>query len=279
MSVQSRRTASTVMASTPRMHRPSPRRARWYSRLLSLVIIIAALALWQAMTMLQHLETWILPSPGDVLAAFGQADTQNLILSNLWPTVQEALLGFVLSLLIGATLAVAMASSRIIHGGLYPLLIASQAIPTIAIAAVLTVVFGYDLAPKVIVVVLFSFFAVTVNLYDALLDLDPELPGLLRTLGASRWDIWRTARLPAALPGFFTGAKLAITYAVAAAVYSEWVGATEGLGVALIQAKAQFAEAPVFAIVAVMAALGLGGFLIVALLERLLVPWARSRPG
>ena len=87
-----------------------------------------------------------------------------------------------------------MAASRVVRDGLYPLLIASQAIPTIAIAAILVVAFGYGLAPKVVVVVLFSFFAITVNVYDALQTLDPALPGLLRTLGASRWDVLRTAR-------------------------------------------------------------------------------------
>jgi ABC-type nitrate/sulfonate/bicarbonate transport system permease component len=176
---------------------------------------------------------------------------------------------------IGVALAAAMSASRVVRDGLYPLLIASQTIPTIAIAAILVVALGYGLAPKAVVVVLFSFFAVTVNVYDALQALDPELPGLLRTLGASRWDVFRTARLPAALPGFFTGARLAVTYSISAAVYSEWVGSTGGLGYALIQAANQFAQARVFAIVVVMAALGLAGFALVALLERLVVPWSR----
>lgn len=256
----------------------TPAHARWRARLLSALIVAGALAVWQLAAWTQHLEAWLLPSPAAVIAAFTQPDTQSLIAGNLWPTVEEAAAGFGACVVVGVALAVAMASSRVWRDGLYPLLIASQAIPTIAIAAILVVAFGYGLAPKVIVVVLFSFFAVTVNVYDALQALDPELPGLLRTLGASRWDVLRTARLPAALPGFFTGARLAITYSVSAAVYSEWVGSTGGLGFALIQAKNQFAEAQVFAIVLVMAALGVAGFVAVALIERLCVPWARQRP-
>src|SRR5207247_9774505 len=112
----------------------------------------------------------------------------------------------------------------------------------------LVVVLGYGLTPKVVVVRRFSCFAITVNVYDARQTLDPGRPGVLRTLGAPRWDVLRTARLPAALPGFFTGAKLAVTYSVAAAVYSEWVGSTAGLGYAVQQAANQYAEARVFAL-------------------------------
>lgn len=263
---------------TRRTEPRASQRRPWWSRGLAVLILLAAVALWQLATAAFHLESWLLPSPADVAAAFAQPDTQSMLASNLWPTVQEALVGFAACLVVGMALAVAMAASRILRDGLYPLLIASQAIPIIAIAAILVVALGYGLAPKVVVVALFSFFAITVNVYDALQTLDPALPGLLRTLGASRWDIIRTARLPAALPGFFTGAKLAITYSVAAAVYSEWLGATGGLGYALQQSANQFAEARVFAVVLVMAALSLAGFAVVSLLERLCVPWAHQTP-
>lgn len=267
---------ATAAAATPsRVRRSGSQRRRGY--LLSLSIVAAALAAWQLATWLLHLETWLLPSPLDVAATLGQPETQSFILTNLTPTMLEAALGFAACLVVGVGLAVAMDWSRAVRDALYPLLVASQTVPTIAIAAVLIVAFGYGLAPKVAVVTLYAFFAVTVNVYDALHELDPELPGLLRTLGASRWDIARTARLPAALPGFFTGAKLAITYSVSAAIYSEWVGATGGLGYAVQQAANQFAEARVFAIVVVIGALGLTCFAAVALLERLCIPWSRQK--
>ncbi len=245
------------------------------TRLLAPLIVLALLGLWQGVTSALHLQAWLLPSPGDIVAAFRDPDTQAQLTSNLWPTVEEALVGFICCCVVGVALAWAMAASRIVRDALYPLLIASQAIPIIAIAAVLVVVFGFGLTPKVIVVVLYSFFAVTVNVYDALETLDPELPGLLRTLGASRWDIVRTARIPAALPGFFTGAKLAVTYSVAAAVFAELVGATGGLGPMLITAANGLKEPQVFAVMVVLALLSVVGFAVVALLEWLLVPWAR----
>ena len=255
-------------------------RGAWRARApgwgLSALIVVGFLAGWQALVVLEHLESWILPSPLDVLAAFGREETRSLILDNVGITLTEAGIGFAASLVVGIGLAVAMFASRILRDALYPLTVASQAVPTIAIAAVLTVALGYGLAPKIVVVVLYAFFAVTVSVYDSLQSLDPELPALLRTLGATPWQILRTARIPAALPGFFTGAKLAVTYSVAAAIYGEWVGATGGLGYALQQAANQFHADVVIAIVVVMAALGVAAFAVVAVLERVVTPWARG---
>jgi ABC-type nitrate/sulfonate/bicarbonate transport system permease component len=254
--------------------------ARAMGPLLSLLIVLAVLGVWALATSsvagAHRLEAWLLPSPADVVAAFAQPDTRALILDNVGPTVAAALTGLVLCLLVGTALAVGMAASPALRDGLYPLLIASQAVPTIALAAVLVVAFGYGLTPKVVVVVLFSFFAVTVNVYDSLIAVDPLVLDVQRTLGASPWQLLCVVRLPAALPGFFTGARLASTYCISAAVYGEWVGATGGLGYALLQAANQFAQARVFAIVLVMALLGLSGFGAVTLLERLVVRWPRG---
>lgn len=252
------------------------RRGAAWRHLLAPLVVLTILGLWQAATWLLHLEPWLLPAPTDVIASFGDPETQALIRDNVGVTVGEAVAGFGIAVVVGVGLAWVMSASRLMRDALYPLLVASQAVPVIAISAVLVVAFGFDAAPKIIVVVLYSFFAITVNVYDALQDLDPDLPGLLRTLGASRWDILRTARVPAALPGFFTGARLAIAYSIAAAVYGEFVGATGGLGYALQRAANSFKAPQVFALVVVMAALSLLGFAAVALAERLLIPWGRQ---
>jgi NitT/TauT family transport system permease protein/putative hydroxymethylpyrimidine transport system permease protein len=247
--------------------------------LLSVLLVLAFLLAWQAVIWIGHLEAYILPSPWEVAQAFGQQDTRDLIASNAGVTVIEALAGFGVCVVVGVGLAIAMFTSRVIRDALYPLLIASQAVPTIAIGAVLVIALGYGIAPKIVVVTLYAFFAITVNVYDSLQSLDPELPALLRTLGASPLQVLWTARLPAALPGFFTGAKLAVTYSISGAIYGEWVGSTGGLGYALQMAANQLASAEVLAIVVVMAALGLAAFTIVAILERLLIPWSRRLPA
>jgi ABC-type nitrate/sulfonate/bicarbonate transport system permease component len=282
-------TISTGRATDPRAalegraHHPGARRitVQWFRAgwLLSILIVVAFLAVWQAAIAVFHLESYILPSPLDVARAFGLHDTQSLILNNIGVTIEEALVGFVACLVVGVGFAVLMFSSRILRDALYPLLIASQAIPTIAIGAVLVIAFGYGLTPKIVVVILYSFFAVTVSVYDSLLTLDPELPALLRTLGASPWQVLRIARIPAALPGFFTGAKLAVAYSVSGAIYGEWVGSTGGLGYALQMASNAMEAPTVLAVVVVMAAVSLLAFAAVAVLERLLTPWARRRPS
>jgi ABC-type nitrate/sulfonate/bicarbonate transport system permease component len=265
----------TLAAPSLKQHSPwvRQRAAGW---VLSALIVAGLLLCWQAAIWIGHLEEYILPTPLQVLQAFGDSGTRSLILDNLGPTLTEALVGFALCLLIGALLAVAMFASRVVRDGLYPLLIASQAIPTIAIGAILLVALGYGPQPKIAVVVLYSFFAVSVNVYDSLQSLDPELPAVLRTLGASPWQVLWTARVPAALPGFFTGAKLAATYSISGAIYGEWVGATGGLGYALQMAANQNHSPAVLAIVVVMAVLGIAAFSVVALLERLFTPWSHG---
>ena len=261
----------------PALEQRSPwvrqRAAGW---VLSALIVAGLLLCWQAAIWVGHLEEYILPTPLQVLQAFGDTGTRGLILDNLGPTLTEAMVGFALCLVVGALLAVAMFASRVVRDGLYPLLIASQAIPTIAIGAILLVALGYGPQPKIAVVVLYSFFAVSVNVYDSLQSLDPELPAVLRTLGASPWQVLWTARIPAALPGFFTGAKLAATYSISGAIYGEWVGATGGLGYALQMAANQNHSPAVLAIVVVMAVLGIVAFSVVALLERLFTPWSHG---
>jgi ABC-type nitrate/sulfonate/bicarbonate transport system permease component len=270
------RVSEQVHGPTTRRYGLGRLRAGW---LLSILIVVAFLGVWQGAIAIFHLESYILPSPLEVAQAFGLHDTQSLILNNIGVTIEEALLGFVACLVVGVVFAVLMFSSRVLRDALYPLLIASQAIPTIAIGAVLVIAFGYGLAPKIVVVILYSFFAVTVSVYDSLLTLDPELPALLRTLGASPWQVLRIARIPAALPGFFTGAKLAVAYSVSGAIYGEWVGSTGGLGYALQMASNAMEAPTVLAVVFVMAALSLVAFAAVAVLERLFTPWAHRRPS
>lgn len=245
------------------------------SLLLSLGVLAGFIALWQAITALWHLEAWLLPSPWDVARALADPSTRLSLWQNSGTTVQEALLGFGAALVVGAGLAGAMFVLPWLRRALYPLLVASQTVPLIAFAAVLIVVFGYGMAPRVFVVAFYAFFAITVNVYDGLLVVDDEQTDMLAALGGSTWQIWRSARIPAALPHLFTGIKLAITYSVAGAVYSEWVGASGGLGYLTIQYVNQFAEAQVFATVVLISALGIGCFALAAVAEWLCLRWTR----
>ena len=240
---------------------------------LSAVLALAALIIWQAVSFFGSIEPWLLPSPGEVLESF--ADDTSLIFRHAWVTAQEALLGFLIAVAVGFGLALGITSFRAFEKAVYPYVIASQAVPIIAIAPVLVVWFGFGLMPKIIVIVLITFFPVAINTVDGLRNVDPDMMTLMRTMGASRWQVFRLVRLPSALPLFFSGVKIAAAVSVIGAVLGEWVGASEGLGYLITRSSAQFLTARVFASIFVLSAMGLFLFFIVSRVERAVTPWAQ----
>ncbi len=127
--------------------------------------------------------------------------------------------------------------SNLLRRSLYPILVASQTVQILAIAPLLIIWFGFGLLPKVLVVILICFFPLAVNTADGLASADPDLVALLRSMGASRNQIWRMVRLPAALPSFFSGLRIAVTYSVVGATIAEWVGGSAGLGLYMLRSK------------------------------------------
>ena len=176
--------------------------------------------------------------------------------------------------LVGIALAALASSSQLIERALYPWLVASQMIPIPALAPIVVLWTGFDIRPRLIVIALVSFFPVAVNTIDGLRATDPELVGLLRTLGAGRWSILRIARLPNALPYVFSGLRVAAAFAVIGAVFAEWVGTSSGgLGYLILSYSSQTLTADVFAAVVVLAVIGVAMFALVGLAERLVIPW------
>lgn len=238
-------------------------------------LLLAGAALWEVLVRISDTPRWFLPPPSAVAAAL--IANRDLIAMHTWMTLQAVLVGFGLSFVLGVAVAVAITYSRIIERALYPLVIASQAIPIIALAPILLIWFGYELTPKVIVVVLICFFPIAVNTVDGLRSVDPELIDLLRSLGAGRWKTFTTVRLPAAAPYLFSGTRVAAAVSVIGALIGEWVGSAAGLGYFMIRSASQFMTDRVFAAVFVSAVLGLALFGIVAGLERLALPWLHER--
>jgi ABC-type nitrate/sulfonate/bicarbonate transport system permease component len=165
--------------------------------------------------------------------------------------------------------------SRLARSAIYPWLVASQTVPIPAVASVLVIWFGFSLTPKVVVVALITFFPIAVGSADGLRAVDPDMVKLMRTLGANRLSIFRHVAVPMALPYLFSGAKVAATLSVLGAVFGEWVGARGGLGYLLLLEKRAFDTATVMAIIVVLAALGIGFFAVIELIERLMIPWHR----
>ena len=238
---------------------------------------LSVLAGWEGAVRLFGIPSFLLPGPVEIAGAFWEA--RALLLEHSVPTAFEALTGFFFAAVTGMLSGFLINRSSLMERALYPWLVASQAVPIIALAPVLVTWFGYGPAPKVIVVTLFCFFPITVATADGLRSIDPDLLRLMRSFGATGWRIFSMIEVPGALPFLFGGFRLAVTYCVIGAVTGEWVGSSEGLGFLMNADKSQFEIARLFAEIAILSLMGVGLFLLVALLQRLLAPWTLGRNG
>jgi putative hydroxymethylpyrimidine transport system permease protein len=249
------------------------------SRLLrplpTLAVIALLAALWEAASHWFDVPDYILPSLDSVFSTMANQWSGTLA-SATWVTTEEVLLGFVLSIAVAASLAVILHSSRILRNACYPLLIGSQAVPIVVIAPVLTIIFGFTITPKLVVVALVCFFPIVVNAVDGLAAVDPELLRVMRTLDGGRWATFRRVEAPAALPSLFTGLRVAATYAPIGAVFGEFAGSQNGLGYLMLQATPQLETSLVFAAIFILTAEAIVLFVLVTMLERLCCPWARE---
>ena len=239
------------------------------------LMLIGALVLaWHLTAVASGLPTFILPSPVGVVAAGWE--TRDLLMRATGVTLLEAGLGLAVALGLGVGLAAAMDFWPLLRRALYPVLVASQTVQILAVAPLLIIWFGFGLLPKVIIVVLVCFFPLSVATTDGLTSTDPDYVALLRVAGARRHQVWRLARLPSALPSFFSGLRIAVTYAVVAATIGEWVGGTEGLGLYMLRSKNALATDQVFVAMLVTTLLSVSLFGLVTIAERLALPWYHS---
>jgi len=238
---------------------------------MAAVLLLVILFLWEAGTRVAHVPDWLLPSPSAVVqAALGATP---LLIAHTGRTLLETVVGLGVSIVMGVAIAVAMDLWSGLRRALYPLLVVSQTIPTIALAPLLIVWFGFGLLPKVLVVVLVCFFPITMSTVQGLEQTDPDMMNLLASMGADRLTILRKVRFPGALPSIFGGLRIAATYSVIGAVISEWIGASKGLGIFMIRSANSFLTARLFAAIAVTSLLSIALFLLVQSLEYLLLPW------
>jgi putative hydroxymethylpyrimidine transport system permease protein len=247
---------------------------RWLPPLL---LAAVALGAWQlaastgAMADALGLESFLVPSPAEIAEATWE--NRSLLAENAGVTLREILLGYGVALVAGVGFAIAMHLSGFVLRATYPWIVATQTVPVIVLAPILVVWFGYGIGAKLVVVALVCFFPVTVNTLDGLRSVDPEAIKLMRTLYASRRQRFFRLEAPSALPGFFTGAKIAVVIAPIGAIFGEWVGADSGLGHQILQQNAQLEVASVFGAVTVLGAIGIALFGLVALAERRVVTW------
>ncbi len=191
---------------------------------LTVVLIIAA---WQLICTTGILPQYLLPSPVQVLTAM--VDEASLLYENALITLREAFIGLLVGVSTGFIAAVFMDAFNVVYKAFYPLLIITQTIPSVAVAPLLVLWFGYEMTPKIILIVISTFFPVTVGLLDGFRSVDKDAVALLRSMGADRLQVFRYIKFPSALPQLFSGLRIAAAYSVVGAVISEWLGGFGGL--------------------------------------------------
>lgn len=239
----------------------------------ALLLLAVLIGLWELYVDLGGADPLLLPAPHAVASAL--YDDRSLLWSNFLVTAREVLLGILVAAITGFAFALALHfSATTLRPAVYPLLIASQTIPIPMIAPVLVLWLGFGILPKLVVVALVSFFSIVVTTLAGLAAVDPDLLKLMRTFDASRLRTFRHVELPAALPGLFTGAKLAVVFAVIGAVFAEQAGSSSGLGYLFQQSIPQLLTARAYAAVVLLSAFAIVLFGLLSVAERVALPWA-----
>lgn len=232
------------------------------------------LIIWELCVRIAQVPAFILPPPSDIFEEI--VKNAHRLAPNALVTMSEVLLGFLCSVAVGVPLAVMIVYSRFMEKAIYPLIVASQTIPKVAIAPLMLTWFGYGMAPKIVIVVLLSFFPIVINSVMGLKSASREMIYLSRSMGASGWQTFWKFRLPQALPSIFAGLKLATALSVIGAIVAEFIGADKGLGYLILIAGANFDIARQFASVVVISLIGVVFFAVLERIERIAIPWKAS---
>ena len=238
------------------------------------IALSALILIWQIISMSDLVPGYMLPSPVRVTAAFA-ADFP-LLMRHLWRTLLEAAAGLAMAVAASFVLAITMDANRFLRQSLTPLLLLTQTMPTIAIAPLLILWMGYGVAPKIALVFLVCFFPMTIGLLGAFSRADTDAINLLRSMGASRRQIYQYIKLPQGLPAFFSGLKIAGSYSIIGAVIAEWLGGDAGLGVYMIRVRRSYSFDKMFAVILLTSVLSIILIKAIGMVEKQALPWIKN---
>ncbi len=239
------------------------------------VVMAGLVLLWELSILIFNPKPFILPSPAMVYHSF--MDYREPIMAHAMFTLTNTLIGFAIGILVGGLFGMLIGSSRIVYAGFYPLLIGINSVPKAAVVPLLVIWLGIGQPPAIATAFLLSFFPIAVNVAAGLATVEPELEDVLRSLGASKLDILIKIGLPRSLPYFFASLKVAVTLAFVGAVISETLASNDGIGYMMLQAASQFRTSLMFAGLIVIASMGIGTYLICALIEKRMTGWATRK--
>lgn len=236
------------------------------------LVIAALLVVWEMACIFFDLPEILLPRPSRVFVVFWQRF--DILLAFCWDTLWTSLIGFLLAIAGGMLLGLAVGASAFVYSGLYPLLIAFNAVPKVALVPILMIWAGVGALPAVITAFVISFFPIVVNVATGLATIEPEMRDVLRSLGASRLQILVKVGIPRAMPYLFASLKVAITLAFIGSVISETVGGNRGIGFLMLSAGARNDTATTFAGLFAIAIMGVLMYAVCAVVEKRMTRWA-----
>ena len=240
--------------------------------ILALGLMVFVTVAWELAIRLFHVPTFVLPAPSAIVRQL--IESRARLASAAMSTAVEIFLGFMLASLTGVVIALVVVRFERFGRALYPLIVLFQNVPKVALAPIFILWFGFDLAPKIVLIVVIAFFPVTIDMLAGLQSVEPSFVALMESVGASRGKILMRVRIPHSLPYLMAGLKVAITFSVIGAIVGEFAGANQGLGYVIEFASTQLDTPLIFAALVVVSVLGLAFYYLVELAERMLVPWA-----
>ncbi len=240
--------------------------------ILALGLMVFVTVAWELAIRLFHVPTFVLPAPSAIVRQL--IESRARLASAAMSTAVEIFLGFMLASLTGIVIALVVVRFERFGRALYPLIVLFQNVPKVALAPIFILWFGFDLAPKIVLIVVIAFFPVTIDMLAGLQSVEPSFVALMESVGASCGKILMRVRIPHSLPYLMAGLKVAITFSVIGAIVGEFAGANQGLGYVIEFASTQLDTPLIFAALVVVSVLGLAFYYLVELAERMLVPWA-----
>ena len=245
------------------------------SRRIVMPLLVFALVIgaWEMYVRVFGISLYILPAPSKIVKTL--FENMDVLLKHSWVTLEESLLGLLISTLFAILIAIGMDLSKTFKTSIYPYLIVTQTVPVMVLGPLFSIWFGFDLLPKVLIVIFMCFFPIAISFTDALGQVDENQSNLLRSFGASTFQIYRIVKIPSGALGLFSGLKVAATYCVGGAIVGEWLSSRAGLGYYMLRVKNGYMLDKVFACVLMIIFWSILLNLAVTLLERILFPHLR----
>ncbi len=245
------------------------------NKLSPVMAISGILILWQVLSATGVVPRFMLPSPADVVKAF--YGDFNLLMQHAKTTLAEAFLGLSFGILLGFFVAVLMDRFVIAYKAIYPVLIITQTIPTVAIAPLLVLWLGYGILPKITLIIITSFFPITIGLLDGFQSADKDSLNLLKAMGANRMQRFYHIKLPSSLSHFFAGLRISVSYSIIGAVVAEWLGGFSGLGVYMTRVRKSYSFDKMFAVIFFISLISLLLMVGVSFLQKAVMPWEKRQ--